>query len=122
MWQPLRPMWLDPQDRPVSAVIRETLGPRRNSDACIPLPRLSVPVVQTSMGEDVVFLKAGEVEPGADRQEGKCTGSECGAPFPDQHGVELGFDCVQMKDVVGGIAQLTFRELSGAPVATLLLL
>src|SRR5437763_15247621 len=73
------------------------------------------------MREDVFRRPAGEIEKRARRQKFEAGGGNGAAPLALQHGIELGAQGMQVKNVRGSIAQLLVAEFGGAPVGGLLL-
>src|SRR6516164_9821622 len=74
------------------------------------------------MGKDVLGGPAGEVEPYPVRQEAKTGRREFGAPLPDEDGVELFPERVQVQHVGRRVGELRVGQRLGAPIGKLLLL
>src|SRR2546421_624567 len=73
------------------------------------------------MRENVLGGPAGEIEPGANREELEARGGKFRPAFPRQHDVELALERMQVEHIVGRVSDLRLGQGFAAPVGGLLL-
>lgn len=51
------------------------------------------------VSEDVIFGKTGQIQARTHRQEAECSLGKLAPPVSVKHGIKLGFNCMEVKDV-----------------------